>query len=86
MRETVSIEALERAIRGRIAAVHGAESNFVIAPILVKPDELSNNGSNWTLELPQDTPADCQSAFAAAAEQVSTRLALASSQATRDLH
>ena len=69
MRETVSIEALERAIRGRIAAEHGAESTLVTTPILLKLDELSHNGSNWSLELPQDCTPDCQSAFETAADR-----------------
>lgn len=86
MRVAVSMEALERAIRGRIAAEHGPQSNFVTTPILVKLDELSHNGSNWSLELPQDSTPDCQSAFALAVEQVSTRLVLATSRSAFDLH
>lgn len=86
MREAVSIEALERAIRGRIAAEHGAQSEFVITPIVVKPSVHSQNGSNWSLELPQGSTPDCLNAFAAAAEQVGARLVLATSRAPFDLH
>ena len=86
MRETVSIEALERAIRGRIVAEHGAESVLVTTPILLKLDALSHNGSNWSLELPQDSTPNCQSAFAAAAEQVRARLSLATARTLPGLH
>lgn len=86
MRETVSIEALERAIRGRIVAEHGAESVLVTTPILLKLDELSPNGPNWSLELPRDCTPDCQSAFAAAAEQVGARLSLATTRKPPGLH
>ena len=86
MREMVSIEALERAIRGRIAAEHGPESVLVTTPISLKLDEPSGNGSNWRIELPQDSTPDCQSAFAAAAKQVGARLSLATGPSPLGLH
>ncbi len=69
LREAVSIEALQRAIRTRLAIEHGLENPCTVAKLPIKPMEASASGLNWELAPAEDDSA-CQLALLAAAATV----------------
>jgi hypothetical protein len=73
LRESVSLEAIERAIRARLAAAYGAESPYVVLPLPIHPIPVSDDGVNWELILdPEVAPAEGIDAARSAAATVAS--------------
>jgi hypothetical protein len=74
MRKSVSLEAIERAIRGRLVATHGARSPYVVLPLPIHEIPAGDDGLNWELMLDAEaTPVDCIDAARNAAATVAGR-------------
>jgi hypothetical protein len=59
LREIVSVETIERAIRGRLALICGTESPHVVQSLSIQEIPTTAEGVNWQLAIdPTSTPVD----------------------------
>lgn len=52
IREPVSPETIQRAIRARLAASYGAQSPYVVLPLTIHEIPAGDDGLNWELMIP----------------------------------
>lgn len=74
-RQRVSAEAVERAIKARLALACGVADASIVLPIAISRTTFSDDGRNWSLQI-DDLPQEIGPSFCAAADAVAQRLNL----------